>query len=175
MKYNSMLVSISLLVLLLFQSLVSAAEQPSVQSYDFQIGSRLLLGTKSYPTSLVATLVSLNENSLVLVNDYGAKYKFPKSSIRDAYISHGKVPKSANAMDTAGNWALIGAVLGGGLGYFLANQNELRGPDSDFGTAMRWGGISVIGFGIWGAIIGASSNEEIWKAVPMISVSVPIK
>jgi len=155
----------------------SANKPRSVQSYDFQIGSRLLLKTKNNPTELVGTLVSLNKNSLVLVNDYGAKYELSNSSVNDAYISHGKVSKNFLASEAAGNWALAGVVLGGGIGYLLASfstDGKLSGLDSEVGTAIKWGGISGIGFGIWGAVIGASSDKEIWKSAPKITVSIPI-
>jgi len=175
MKYCTKLAILVILAVMVFQSLASAAEPPSVQLYDIHIGSRLFLKTKIHPTPLVATLVSLNKDSLVLVNDYGAKYQIHKRLVSDAYISHGKIKKSDRAVELFLGWGSVGAALGFVLGYYLASEGELRGLDSVKATAIRWGGISGIGFGICGAVVGASSNEEIWKSVPIISVSVPIE
>lgn len=150
-------------------------ETSTTQALDYRAGSRLRLYTHSLPAPIIGTLTSLKPDSLVVVNDYGAELHLPRWSISDAYISHGRLNKADRSENDAASAMVVGAIIGGAVGWYLSDSGDIGGSDSNLGVALRWGGIAGLGCGITGAVVGSSEHKEVWKPVPKVSITIPIE
>jgi len=139
------------------------------QAYDFRTGSKVRLWLLDQQTPLTGIIVGNTDQELKLVGEYGAKFSVEQFRVKKAFAYQGKQDNREDASITG---VLVGMVVGGVAGYFLRDSGEISCCDTAIAVGARWG---AMGAGI-GGIIGAvtTGEKEIWRRVPMVSISLPL-
>jgi hypothetical protein len=141
------------------QSLDSISANTRVR-IDFPTGERSRF-RRERAQSVVGALEEVRGDTVLLVVRPGAvPLRIPRAAIRTLYISRGRPPRWRGALDGALVPALITAALSAAGASINRREND-PSPAQMAASSAAWVGAS-------GALLGAWSPKERWRAVPQL-------